>query len=339
MLPAYETRVGALRFAAVLAFLLVLPLLLAWVGLPPRADVYSAINERAGPYIFTRHQLFDTHDDIDIAFVGSSVLKMAVDADYVQERMAARFGPGVSVRMFPFVFQGFDLQYAMIRDVLEHRKVKVLVTTFSGQHRLPPGPHVQLHRFLRYGEYADVFGTLPLRDRVVLYGMSVLGAPRQVLSLVRPNIPAAPAGEWRSLAHYEPRHDPACAPAPPVVLSDSTAGEFSLNDATLTPRQRFFAIEIGRLAAAHHVELVIMNIPNPEDFDAPKVWERADWRKFVPGQPRVVGFHPAALFTAGVSPLKFYEDGYHLNADGQACFTRSLTPFLIDRYAAIARTH
>ena len=70
-------------------------------GLPPRAAVYDGIAERAGPYKFVRHQLVDDTAAIDIAFVGSSVLKGAIDADRVQNGMVERFGASANVRMLP----------------------------------------------------------------------------------------------------------------------------------------------------------------------------------------------------------------------------------------------
>jgi len=48
-------------------------------------------------------------------------------------------------------------------------------------------PHVQAFRWLRFGDYPEVLSRLPVRSKFILYAEYVLGAPRQWLSLARPN--------------------------------------------------------------------------------------------------------------------------------------------------------
>jgi hypothetical protein len=78
-----------------------------------------------------------------------------------------------------------------------------------------------------------------------------------------------------------------------------------------------------------------VNLPTPEDFDSEKIWERADWSRFMAGPPTVVGFRRSELFSPGVAAERFFQDSTHLNAEGQDCLTRSLAPYLMDRYAEI----
>src|SRR5690349_2321803 len=132
MLPAFDNWRAAARFSALLLVLTALPLLNLGLGLPSRVEVYDGLRLGGGPYVKTRQQMHSTTGDIDVAFLGSSILNVAVNGDEVQARLEEKFGPDVNVRMFGFVFQGFDMQYVMMRDLLDHRRVKMLVITFSG---------------------------------------------------------------------------------------------------------------------------------------------------------------------------------------------------------------
>lgn len=334
MFPAFENWRSAARLSALLLLLLLLPVFLKAAGLPSRAEVYNGLRVRGGPYVKTRQQLFATTGDIDIAFVGSSFLNMAIDVDALQARAEERYGRDINVRMFGFVFQGFDMQYVMIRDLLEHRKVKLLVTSFSGRRVLDDRPHVQLHNLLRHGEYPEMYEGLSFADRAAMYGSHVLDGPRQLLKLVRPDRPVDAADDRRSFMIPETRATSDLVPAPAVVLSDETRQQFVFGDPDLTERQRHFARKIGELVAAHRVPMLIVNIPAPDHTTGDRIWERADWPRLLAGSPTVVGFRLSELFE-GQPADRFFADSVHFNAEGQHRFTSSLTAFLVARYGEL----
>lgn len=335
MFPAFEDWRAAARFAALLVLLLLLPLFLAKIGLPPRSAVYDSLRLSSGPYLKARTQLFATQGDIDIAFVGSSILNVAVNADELQSRLESRYGPNVNVRMFGFVFQGYDMQYVMTRDLLEHRRVKMLVVSFSGPRHISDRPHVQLHNLLRWGEYPEMLDGLRLPDRLSIYASSVLDGPRQLVKLLRPERPLEVADSHRSLMVHESVPEITAAPAPAVILSDSTREQFMFGDPDISGRQRHFAVKLAELAAQHHVTLVVLNIPTPEEFGYDRIWERADWSRMLTGNPTVVAFRRSDLF-GREPPDRFFADSVHMTAEGQERFTRSLTDYLMTRYGELA---
>jgi hypothetical protein len=334
MLPAFENWRATARFGALLLALLLLPVFLNAIGLPPRIEVYNGLRVRGGPYVKTRQQLFATTGDIDIAFVGSSVLNVAVNVDELQARLEERYGGDVNVRMFGFVFQGFDMQYVMLRDLLEHRKVKLVVMSLSGESLMSDMPHVQLHNLLRYGEYPEMYHGLSFVDRAAMYGSHALDGPRQLIKLLRAEQPIDAADNRRSFMVHETRGAGVAPPAPVIVLSDETRHEFMFGDPGLSSRQRHFATKLAELADQHDVPIVILHVPTPEDFEYERIWERAEWPRILAGSPALVGFRRTDLFGDGPAS-QFYSDRVHLNAEGQDRFTRSLTPYLMARYAEL----
>jgi hypothetical protein len=336
MFPAFDNWRAAARFSALLLALLLLPVALAKLGLPPRSEVYNGLRVGGGPYVKTRQQLYATSGDIDIAFVGSSILNVAVNGDEVQSRLAERF-PGINVRMFGYVFQGYDMQYVMMRDLLEQRRVKMLVMSFSGPRVISDRPHVQLHNMLRWGEYPEMLEGMPFKYRASLYASSVLDGPRQLVKYLRPERPADAADNWRSLMRFDSVPVIEDPPAPAIVLSDATRGEFTFGEPEISQRQLHFAILIAELAAQHHVPLVLLNLPTPEEFSNDRMWERADWSHLLPGNPVVVAFRHSDLFGDRPSD-RFFADSVHMTAEGQERITRSLIPYLMTRYEEL-ETH
>ncbi|HUQ09429.1 MAG TPA: hypothetical protein VM146_03870 [Steroidobacteraceae bacterium] len=331
MLPAFDNWRAAARFSALLLVLLALPIINVGLGLPSRAEVYNGLRLAGGPYVKTRQQMFGTTGDIDVAFLGSSILNVAINGDEVQRSFAAKFGPDVNVRMMGFVFQGYDMQYVMARDLLEHRRVKMLVISFSGPRAIRDRPHVQLHNLLRWGEYPEMVAGRPLQERAAIYASSVLDGPRQLLKRLRPERPIDAADDNRSLMVFDPPAARFDTPAPPIELTDGTRDEFTFGDPEITARQKHYATLISQLAAEHHVKLVVLNIPTPEEFGEAKIWERTDWRPLLAGDSAVVAFRRADLF--GAEPAsRFFKDSVHMTAEGQERFTRSFIPYLMSRY-------
>jgi hypothetical protein len=330
MFPAFDNWKVAARFAALLLLLMLLPVFLAKLGLPPRSEVYNGLRVGGGPYVKTRQQLYATSGDIDIAFVGSSILNVAVNGDEVESRLAARF-PGINVRMFGYVFQGYDMQYVMMRDLLEQRHVKMLVMSFSGPRVISDRPHVQLHNMLRFGEYPEMLDGLPFKDRASLYASSVLDGPRQLVKYLRPERPIDATDSWRSLMHFDSVPVITDPPAPAIVLSDATRGEFKFGDPEISERQKHFALLIAGLAAQHHVPLIVLNLPTPEEFGNDYIWERADWTHVLPGNPTVVAFRHSDLFGKR-SVNQLFADSVHMTPEGQERYTRALIPYLMTRY-------
>jgi hypothetical protein len=204
MRPAFSSTKQAAGFALMLLVLLLSPVLLGKRFLPPREEVYSAMTWRYGPFsTFIRQQIFEEKGDVDIAFVGSSRMWAGIDTPYVQQKLSEQLGHPATVITLGWAWLGFDAEYFIARDLLEHRKVKMIV--IDDEYWV--APHVVATRWFRYGEDADALGGMPLSIQACYYYASVLGVPKNLLGLLRPSVPEVITAEddvhWREFFHSQ----------------------------------------------------------------------------------------------------------------------------------------
>src|SRR5205823_4214650 len=121
-------------------------------------------SERAGAFDYIRHQIFEIHTDVDIAFCGSSLLRLAIDPGYVERELTRVTGRKASVLLLPQSWQGPDMNYFVSRDLIEHRNVKVLVIAAPAWVHHSSQPHVQLLRVIRYGDHSGALDGLDRRN-------------------------------------------------------------------------------------------------------------------------------------------------------------------------------
>src|SRR6185503_18812143 len=113
---------------------------------------------------------------------------VGIDAPLVQRELTRALGRPARVLTFGMNFPGIDLQYVLLRDFLERRKARMVVFSMPTARHISDSPHVFAYRFMRYGEDVQALEGLSVRNRAALYAGEVLGAPRQFLSLLRPNL-------------------------------------------------------------------------------------------------------------------------------------------------------
>ena len=359
MLPAFSSRFGAVALAVLLAFSLALPALMAASGLLKRRDVYPAIAWKHGPFLWIQQKIFDDPSDVDIAFVGSSHIWNAIDTPYVQKELSLRLGRKAEVFTLGWPWGGFDAVYIIAHDLLDHRRVHTIVITDEGSGEMP---HYQSSRWFRFGENSEALQGLPLTSQAKLYGGAVLGAPRQLLSLVRPNLPDDPIqarntfwdtyyhapnvaanlgalrarlayGATSDFAPFNPRGS--VTPEDALAYSTQTKEHFRFGGPETSPYPLHFVRKLAELCRARGTRLVILQTPYFPDRAQPAIPVRERWNEILGSSVVVAGVAPATLFggipDADIAKL-FYED-WHLNQNGQALFTPVITPLLLKLYA------
>jgi len=342
MTPALSSTGRAAAFAVFLLFLLTLPVTLWWGGHVSVEQAYRGISERAGPFDRVRRQIFEEHTDLDIAMCGTSLLRAAMDVGYVQREFSRALGRDAQVVLVPQSWQGPDMNYYVARDLLENRKVKVLVIAAPAWVQRSSQPHVQLFRVIRYGDHPGALDGLPLRYRMGIYADYVLGAPRQALSLLRPNLVDPKAGfevdhatKIGYLGGPFVPHEVTPAPIPPdsIIYSAATQDVFRFDGPPLNTYQLHFLRKTVELARQHGALLVILHMPSPSERGSALVPDR----RLTPGLlgPGVVfaGIPWDRMF-AGVpdaEALDFFQDE-HLNLNGAALYSKLITPTLIQLY-------
>jgi len=202
MRPAFSSTKSAAAFTLLLLLLLLSPVLAGKKLLPPREEAYSNLGWLNGPYPWIYNQIFLETNDVDIAFIGSSRMSRDIDTPSVQTALSEKLGRPAVVRTIAWSWPGYDCLFLIARDLLQHRRVRMLVfydeNNLGKNHRNPA-----LTSFFRFGEDSPLLETLNFRDKEIFYFASLMGLPRTLLSRLRPNMPAdlffSPNGNETSL--------------------------------------------------------------------------------------------------------------------------------------------
>jgi hypothetical protein len=344
---AFRSHVQSVAFFLFVLALLVLPWGLMKSGKIPPRSVYAAMPQQAGDFAFLARQTFDETSDIDILFLGSSMLWTGVDAPLVQHCLEATCGHKVQVLTFGVNYRdSLDEQFVLLRNLLGHRRVKMLVFSlplFAGADKQvvpsPPGSY-----FLRMGD--GFFSRFPLLSRVSLYSAYVLQAPRDLLSLARPgrmnDIPDVSGSlgfysrrlGWnrveslfRRVSFPPPDIDPGA-----TMFREKHDPGIKVRSNSITPYQQFFLDRIHLLSEQYRTFLVFLHLPALVEKDCRQVEEVADWPALY-GSP-LIGVAGSRVFRGLKEKdlLLLYYDENHFNVNGAEYYTRAIAPTLVEVY-------
>jgi hypothetical protein len=361
MAPAFSSARQAAAFALLLLVFLLLPALFGKNALPPREEIYSSVPLRMGPYPWLHRAIFQDKGDIDIAFMGASIMYLGIDTPYVQAALTKDLGRNASVISAAWFWGGFDPLYFIAQDLLEHRKVNTIVfIDVTGDTE----PHGVAPYWFRFGDNAEALKGMPLAAIPCYYFASILGMPRNLLSLVRPNSPdylfstdrldlyhiphpyftaEDPSTRLGSLsvklnADFSPFTDytpvSQVSPSDACVYSPATAASFKFSNEPMAPLQLDFARKFAALARMHGTRLVLITIPTMDPNPSSFVEERDFWPQTFDSDIAMAGI-PRAKLLSGIPPQnvpKLFFNRTHLNKNGQEYFTKLITPALLKIY-------
>jgi len=332
----------AVAYLLLLCLFLLLPPLLYRAGLPPRSEAYKSITSHVGSIGEIVRAIYQDRSDGDIVFLGSSLTNAAISQPTVHSALAAHLGRSAHTAVLALNWQGVDLQYYMLRDYLSTHKLRLLVWNLPQPHsRVFDQPHRAAFSFIRFGEYPDALDGLAFHYRVALFAEMVLGAPRQVLSRLRPNRLGPEAMdlnlEISHLGYYsQPFVEDSLPPAVPqrdTDLLDLNSPLLRVEGPGLGPYNLHFARKILALAASHGCTVLLLHIPLDAEIGLRTVPEIADWSVELHTDSRILAI-PSADFFPGMDKsrvLHFYRDR-HLNGNGRTAFTNRIIPSLLRAY-------
>jgi hypothetical protein len=364
MRPAFSSTRSAAAFALLLLVLLALPVLVGKNLLPPREQAYAVQAWGNGPFPWIRNQIFEETNAVDIAFLGSSHIFNAINTPHVQADLSAKLGRPAVVRTIAWGGAGYDGLYFIAQDLLAHRRVRMIV--FYDENPAGANRNNVAVSWFRWADNSAALAGLPLPDQSLFYFASIVGMPRNLLSLVRPNLPAPLVTDqpnyWTIIANapnpatqlgclsvrkgfaptlmsdaapfLEFRPATAAAPTDAVVFSTQVKTNFEFSSAPLLEWQVHFAKKLAELFRQNRVQPVMLHLPVLAEVRGPVMSERADWPEIFGGDCKLLGIPPAKLF-GGLSDravLKLYGDPVHFNRNGQEYFTSLITPALINLY-------
>ena len=358
MAPAFSSTKQAGAFALLLLLLLLLPVLAGKKQLPPREQAYAAQGWGAGPYPWIRQQIFEETNDIDIAFVGSSHLLWGIDTPSVQAALSKKLGRPAVVRSISWGGAGFDGLYFITKDLLDHRRVKLLVF-YDESGRL--NNNALAPTWFRFGDDAGELTGLPWRQKLPYYLAAIIGMPRNLLCRLRPNLsgdlfspkpnsiekqfhtenPAAllgaiagDLGSWNAIPLMPFKPNPGAQPADASIYSPPTRADFDLSTRRLPPTEIYFARKFVALVQAHGGKLVLLNLPIMDELSYQRIPENQFWPETFPTNVTLLGIPPVKLFgtLTKAQIARLFSSSDHLNKNGQAYFTPLITPKLLQIY-------
>ena len=356
MRPAFSSNKSAAAFGLLLLIVLLLPVIVRKSWLPPRKEIYATPSLMMGNYASIQKQIYTEKGDLDIAFVGSSHIGYGIYTPYIQAELSKKLGRHAAVATLAWNWAGFDSVYFVTKDLLANRKVHLLVITDEYNPKWPI-PHVAAPRWFLFGDdWADLAG-LPWVYKAGYYAAALRGIPRNLLSVIRPNLPMIPYS-WETtterlgafnvqngfgpedkevkgadFVQYTPPNEipvsAVCSYAP------ATESRFQFTGPPTPTAQFFFLQKLMALVHAHDIKLVWLHFPKVSELRAATIPERECWPKIFAGEVNLMGIPPKD-FLAGISDadaLKLFCNNSHLNNNGQKYFTRAITPTLLNLYA------
>jgi hypothetical protein len=356
MQPAFSSTRQAAAFGALVLAALLSPMLAGKSCIRSRDQIYSSISWGNGPYAYLHNQIFEEKGDIDVAFMGPSSMWYGIDTPYFQKKLSEQLGRPAAARTLCWDWVGADPFYRISKDLMEHRKVHMIVfcdvtiTARDTAHEMAP-------ELFQWPDHAEDLAGLQLRTKTAFYAAAILGMPKNLWGRARSNLPAIDSEEisWPGYYHMENpfrrlgslaspliegrtfvKFTPATHPdaSQVCVYSDTTRTNFEFPRFPPNPMQAAFMRKVAQLARDHHVQLVYLYIPRSTEMRNATINPDAFWPDVCQADVPMMGIPPARLF-AGLSDddvLKLYWEYRHLNENGQEYFTSVVTPELVQFY-------
>jgi predicted nucleotidyltransferase len=347
--PPFSTRNQAVGFAVLLLALLGLPLLFGKAHLIRREHVYAAVPEEWGAFSYIHRQIFEETSDIDLLIIATSHLYQGLDGVYLRNELSRRLGREATVISLSTNWRSEALNYQLLRDILARRKVRMVLTSMPNRLNGDTLPHLQSYRWHLYGQDdADLEG-LPLSSRLTFHAQTVLGFPRQMLSLARHNRIsdarwAATCGTQKVDRGIGKELFLRFTPTPPKLDPQSItyrpgSPAFAFTGQKLSEYQRHFLGKFMGLLREHRLPLTIVHIPLWLERHDAVVKERLNWAELYDVRMALIGVPPGALFhglTEKEIDLLYYNDddwpNHHLNRNGNEFFTQAIAPAIMASY-------
>jgi hypothetical protein len=359
MRPAFSSPRQAAAFALLLLALLLAPVLAQKI-LPLREEIYSSIWWVSGDFPYMDGQIFQEKGDMDIVFMGSSHMWAAIDTPYVQAQLGKQLGRPAVVRTFGWAWPGYEPLYFAAKDLFAHRHVRMVV--FEDDFDPVGQPHPLTPHLYRFGEDAGALDGLSPSVKTEYYFAAIAGMPRNLLGMVRPNLPAdlnAPS-YWEIHGHalnlasqlgaiatrlgftppnadsepfedYTPQTD--VTPDDVCIYSPETKTNFVFSSTGLPPMELHFIQKFAALARDNGCKLVVVHNPKFDERHSTVITEPVFWPDIFAGQVTAIGIPPATLFRGLDDDIKkLYSNSFHLNENGQRYFTGLMTPDLLKIY-------
>jgi hypothetical protein len=348
-------------FSLFLVLLFAGPWLLSGLGIVDESKNYPTALWSMGEFAWIQQQTFEQSGDVDIAFLGSSHMWTAIDTGYVQQKLSERLHRKAVVLTLGWNWAGYDALYTVTANLLEQRRVRMVVVYDENLRRID-APHPLAYRLVQPGAHKGEFDGMLWQEKFRIYAGSILGLPRHILSLIRPDR-IEDSRDWGRAAYLisigaenladrlgslraHKQMDAIVEDASAHKGGPPTADEVNVfpggrdgvkyTGPVMGPYQGFFARKFAELCVRHGTRIVGMHLPLSGQQAESVVTECQPWQDVFGVPVDLVGIPGAELF-AGIpaSDLhRYFYEKDHFNRSGQDLFTPLVTPALLAIYAS-----
>jgi hypothetical protein len=305
----------------------------------------------AGNYHFFAREIYDRTDDVDILVIGDSIMWCGMDTDLIEKELSRQIGRKAVVLSFAANWRGEDLLYLQTKEILAHRRVKMLMINmpvFSEREV----PHAAAAYWWVMGEH-DLSG-IDYKSWLSLYAVSVWGMPRHFLSFLRPNEMLQERHQIRSntktgalkeeigfksvFRRPEKSYSFDISPES-VILSPVTEKNYHFTNRLPNRFQSFFLNRIFALAERHDVHVVVSSVPRYSQTRNELAEEITDYAKIYPGFIETATVQPIRIFgRMGREEERRYFYDEHMNISGAEIYTQAMMPTILSLYAKKSET-
>jgi len=324
------------------------PWILDALPLYNRSDFYLATDQHLGSYPcfpWWHQQIYQEKSDLDVALIGSSYLWLGLKTPTLKNIFEEELHRPVNIVTLGYRFQGQDLAYILTKDLLQHRKVKMIVTYMPMVDQVSEYPHTQLYQFMNLYLDRELLSAAGPLQFFSIWGSSILGLPRHVVSFFRHEHPVPSTLEPtfgfspERLSHQTKTHTIALTPPPlpaeKLIFDPIKNPDWDFKGPNLNSYQLNVAKKYVQLCRSYGVKLVLLNIPRDREKRSRPI-ERMNWNEVLGPDLFLVGAPTENLF-AGLSKEDLndlYSDS-HLNVDGAEIVAKAVAPALLKVYQGI----
>jgi len=155
-----------------------------------KKDIYAVASRNKGAdHRFLHREIYNKTGDIDILFMGSSLLWVAINSKTIKTQLESKINRPATVLNFGHNWEGIDINYLYLKDLLQKRTVKMVVMA-TDIHRNTP--HSNLWEIWDNTVDGPDLNNLSIKHRLTFYGARLLTDPKRFFNIAQQTIkPAA----------------------------------------------------------------------------------------------------------------------------------------------------
>lgn len=308
-------------------------------------------------YNLLYRELYIQTEPIDVLIMGPSFVWTAFKPKIIKEMLEKKLNRKVNVILLGFNGEGDDKIFFQLKEILQKRKIRVLITTLMNNDYKRNCPHSQTYRTFLLKQNFDTIKVMPFKDKIFFYGQAMLGAGRhlaferiknreKVLDLNNYSV----SNHELEVGHPMPQIEqvpPICSLLPKHLGSDclieepqgAQNGVKLLNH--LNSFQFFFHSQIHSLSKEYGFNILYTYIPFLTD-ESETVCIRKDILSFLENDNVwLMALNKADIFKK-VRPdeiNKFYSDYAHFSDAGSELFTTIFMSKFVEFYQTMEEEH